>query len=139
MVFSITNFHLAKTLTPKIYRFSSQSQRSKCVHNQINPQHLNRFNNLLRDKSSANKSQNNRANINSELKLQEFFNRIINISPPQNSLHNRIKIIIQQNNRCSFSRNLSTSNSHREPNISLKITPKTLPFSTPGRHLFRLQ
>lgn len=63
-----------------------QSQRSQSVHDKVEPQHLNRFQDLGLNESSPYKSANHSYNIDSQLELNKLSDRIENVSTPKDSL-----------------------------------------------------
>lgn len=98
--------------------FSGKSKRCKSVHDEVEPKKLNRSQYLCFKNCSSNKSTKNCNKIDSQLELNEFSDRIIDVSSPEHSFDNRWEVIINKSYSSSLSSNLSSSNSHSESNIS---------------------
>ena len=80
---------------------------------------MNCTENGLVENNCGDESGENCHHIYSQLKLKEFLNRLVDVSAPFDSLDNRSKIIVHDENISSRLGNLSPSNSHGKSNISL--------------------
>lgn len=97
----------------------SQRQRCQGIHNKIYPQHLDGCQHLLLQKTCPDHSQNYSHYVHCQLELDEFTDRVVDVAAPKHCFHDGIEIVIQQDDCCCFSGDLSSCYSHGEANISL--------------------
>lgn len=98
--------------------FSRKSQRCKCVHDNVHPEHLDGVKWTFLKNDCAHKGHKQCDNVHCELELNELSNRIIDVSSPFASCNDTSEVIIQQNNISCIFRNFRSCNAHRESDVS---------------------
>lgn len=79
---------MRRALEQFISRFlGSKGQRGKSVHNEIDPKHLNWLQDLLLQQSSPNECACHSNDIHCQLELHELANRVVDVSSPEDCLH----------------------------------------------------
>mmetsp|Transcript_38472 Transcript_38472/g.121187 ORF Transcript_38472/g.121187 Transcript_38472/m.121187 type:complete len:277 (-) Transcript_38472:1928-2758(-) len=96
---------------------SCKSERGKRIHNHVDPEQLNHVERTLCQDGSSGHSYRTSREVDCELELQEFADIVIHTSTPFHRLHDRCKVIIQDNDICSILRYLSSSNAHCKAHI----------------------
>ena len=68
------------------------------VHDEVEPQHLDRGERRLSHEKSADARGRHRGDVHRELKLQKFLNALVHVTAPSHGGHSRAEVIVQQEN-----------------------------------------
>ena len=55
--------------------------------------------------------------VDSQLELQEFLDRVVDVSTPHDGFHDRVEVIVQKNNIAGITGHLGSLDTHGEANI----------------------
>ena len=97
--------------------FSGKSQCCETIHNKIDPQHLNRRENLKPKHTCTKEHDKQRHNVDCHLELEKFANRIIDVSSVLDSGQNRAKVIVNQHYMTGVFSNFCPGYAHSESYI----------------------
>ena len=78
--------------------FSSESKTSKRVHDEVDPEQLDGTKRCVADSERAEENKHYSNNIDCQLELEEFRDRVVDIATPLDSLDYAGKVVISENN-----------------------------------------
>jgi len=97
---------------------SGQSESSKGVHDQVNPQKLDSLERSLLGDARANESGDQGTNVHGKLELQETLDVVVHIATPHSGLDNGREVVISDEDISGFLAHISASKTHSETDIS---------------------
>lgn len=77
-------------------RFGGESEGGKSVHDKVDPQHLNGVERRFSQDGTTNKGHNKSHEVDGQLELQEFSDRVENISSPLHGSHNGAEVVVEK-------------------------------------------
>ncbi len=98
---------------------SRKGERGERIHNQINPKHLNRFQDFLLQQCGPNKRAGDGHDVDCELELKKLSNGVVNVASPKHCLDDRVKIVVDEDYCCGLARHLGPCDPHRESHVGL--------------------
>ena len=100
-------------------RLRGQGQRSQSVHDQVDPEHLERGQDGHLEEGSTDQSDDDSHHVDSELELEEFFDGVVYITAPKDGTDDRVEVVIQKDDVTSFTGDFGTLDTHGKANVSL--------------------
>lgn len=98
---------------------SGQSQSSKRIHDQVDPEHLNGSQRRLLEDDSASEGHHYGHTVDGQLELKELSDAVENVTAVLDSCDDGAEVVIQKNDASRLLGNLGTSNAHSEPDVGL--------------------
>ena len=78
------------------WRLSGKSERGQGIHDKVDPQHLDGVERRFSQDGTTDKGHHEGHEVDSQLELQEFSDRVEDVSAPFHRSHNRDEVIIEK-------------------------------------------
>ncbi len=98
-------------------RFESQGQGRRSVHDDVDPQKLQRREGCLEPCQNGGNHDHNRRNIHRQLELDETLEVLINTAAPLHGLHDGGEGIVQQHHVAGFLSHVRSSDAHGDAHV----------------------
>lgn len=95
----------------------SESKGGKGVHDEVDPQHLDRGEDLLADETGPDEGNDHGYYVDGELELDELADGVEDVATPEDGLDDGVEVVIDEDDGCCFSGYFSAGDAHGKPDI----------------------